>query len=151
MDQAAAAVRDSDPRAALDAAITAAQDVDLQAALDKAVEAASQIDLQAALGEVVDRAQAIDLQAAVEQTLGSADVDVRALLADGVETTRTVTASAQAWLQENADVVCTGSSLGVGAAAAAVVVHLTGSPGLAIAAFQQTERLSNDACGDIAQ
>jgi hypothetical protein len=165
VDEAVAAARasaqdlseDIDLQAALDEAVGRVQDVDLQAALDEAVAAAQDVDLQAALDAAVAAAQDVDLQAALDEVLAAADeavsaaqdVDVEALLAEGVTTTRAVVAEAGAWLTENAEAVCAGSSLSAGTGVAAVVAYLTGSPGLAISAFQQTERISRDICGDV--
>jgi hypothetical protein len=158
-------LRDLDVQGAVDEAVAAArasaqdlsEDIDLQAALDEAVGRVQDVDLQAALDEAVAAAQDVDLQAALDEVLAAADeavsaaqdVDVEALLAEGVTTTRAVVAEAGAWLTENAEAVCAGSSLSAGTGVAAVVAYLTGSPGLAISAFQQTERISRDICGDV--
>lgn len=155
---ARARVADVDPGAAIDQVIRAAQDVDLDAAIDAAVTAASDIDVQAAVADAVARAQDLDLLAALveasaridESVSAVGDVDLAAWLEDGVHTTRSIVAESQQWAQENADVVCAGSGLSTGAAAAAVVAYLTGSPGLAIRAYEETERLGTDICLQVA-
>jgi hypothetical protein len=159
VDEAVASARDVDLRAALDEVVAAAGAADLQARIDEALAAASDLDVEAALAEAVAAAQAIDLQAALDEalaTLGEAvpatgEVDVEAFLAGGVQTTREVIAMAQMWAQDNADAICAGSGLSVGIAAAGVVAYLTGSPGLAITAFEKTERYSSDVCGEVVQ
>lgn len=158
-------LQDVDVQDAVDEAVAAAQasvqdlreSIDLQGALDEAVGRVQDVDLQAALDAAVAATQDVDLQAALDQVLAAADqtvttaqeVDVEALLAEGVATTRAVVDEAGAWVTENAEAVCTGSSLSAGTGVAAVVAYLTGSPGLAISAFQQTERISRDLCGDV--
>jgi hypothetical protein len=159
VDEAVASARDVDLRAALDEAVAAAGAADLQARIDEALAAASDVDVDAALAEAVAAAQAIDLQAALDEALASlgeavpatGEVDVEAFLAGGVQTTREVIAMAQTWAKDNADAICAGSGLSVGVAAAGVVAYLTGSPGLAITAFEKTERLGSDVCGEVAQ
>jgi hypothetical protein len=163
VDEAVAFARDVDLRAALDEAVAeagaAAGAADLQARIDAALAAASDVDAEAALAEAVAAAQAIDLQAALDEALASlgeavpatGEVDVEAFLAGGVQTTREVIAMAQTWAQDNADAICAGSGLSVGVVAAGVVAYLTGSPGLAITAFEKTERLGSDVCGEVAQ
>ena len=163
VDEAVAFARDVDLRAALDEAVAeagaAAGAADLQARIDAALAAASDVDAEAALAEVVAAAQAIDLQMALDEALASlgeavpatGEVDVEAFLAGGVQTTREVIAMAQTWAQDNADAICAGSGLSVGVVAAGVVAYLTGSPGLAITAFEKTERLGSDVCGEVAQ
>ncbi len=163
VDEAVASARDVDLRAALDEAIweagAAAGAADLQARIEEALAAASDADVEAALAEAVAAAQAIDLQAALDEALASlgeavpatGEVDVDAFLAGGVQTTREVIAMAQTWANDNADAICAGSGLSVGVAAAGVVAYLTGSPGLAITAFEKTERLGSDVCGEVVQ
>ena len=163
VDEAVAFARDVDLRAALDEAVAeagaAAGAADLQARIDAALAAASDVDAEAALAEAVAAAQAIDLQAALDEALAylgeavpaTGEVDVEAFLAGGVQTTREVIAMAQTWAQDNADAICAGSGLSVGVVAAGVVAYLTGSPGLAITAFEKTERLGSDVCGEVAQ
>jgi hypothetical protein len=159
VDEAVASARDVDLQFALDEAIAAAGAADLQAKIDEALAAASDVDVRAALAEAVAAAQAIDLQAALDEALASlgevvpatGEVDVEAFLAGGVQTTREVIAVAQTWAQDNADAICAGSGISVGLAAAGVVAYLTGSPGLAITAFEKTERLSSDVCGEVAE
>ncbi|HZW01430.1 MAG TPA: hypothetical protein VFF55_07665, partial [Candidatus Deferrimicrobium sp.] len=156
VDEAVASARDVDLRAALDEAVAVAGAADLQARIDEAVAAASDADVEAALAEAVAAAQAIDLQAALDEALAllgeavpaTGEVDVDTFLAGGVQTTREVIAVAQTWANDNADAICAGSGLSVGVAAAGVVAYLTGSPGLAITAFEKTERLSSDVCGE---
>jgi hypothetical protein len=100
----------------------------------------AEIDLRAAVDEVIGAAQDVDLDSAVDAAIAAAsEVDVEGVVAE-----------AQQWVQENADVVCAGSGLSAGAAAAAVVAYVTGSPGLAIRAFEETERLGSDACTRVA-
>jgi len=163
VDEAVAFARDVDLRAALDEAVAeagaAAGAADLQARIDAALAAASDVDAEAALAEAVAAAQAIDLQAALDEALASlgeavpatGEVSVETFLAGGVQTTREVIAMAQTWAQDNADAICAGSGLSVGVVAAGVVAYLTGSPGLAITAFEKTERLGSDVCGEVAQ
>jgi hypothetical protein len=165
VDEALASARDVDLRAALDEVIAeagagaAAGAADLQARIDEALAAASDVDVEAALAEVVAAAQAIDLQTALDEALASlgeavpatGELDVEAFLAGGVQTTREVIAMAQTWAKDNADAICAGSGLSVGVAAAGVVAYLTGSPGLAITAFEKTERLGSDVCSEVAQ
>jgi hypothetical protein len=137
-DQALDRLADVDLRAALDEAITAARDLDVQAAIRDALAAPPGAELGAALEEVVGRARdALD---------DGPDVDVDAFLDSGVATARGVVNEAQTWMVENADVVCSGGSLTVGVGTAAVVAYLTGSPGLAIGAFDRTEQLGQDIC-----
>ena len=159
VDEAAASARDVDLQFALDEAVAAAGATDIQAKIDEALAAASDVDVEAALAEAVAAAEAIDLQSALDEALTSlgeavpatGEVDVEALLAGGVQTTREVIAMAQTWAQDNADAICTGSGISVGLAAAGVVAYLTGSPGLAITAFDKTERLSSDVCVEVAE
>ena len=163
VDEAVAFARDVDLRAALDEAVAeagaAAGAADLQARIDAALAAASDVDAEAALAEAVAAAQAIDLQAALGEALASlgealpatGEADVEAFLVGGVQATREVIAMAQTWAQDNADAICAGSGLSVGVVAAGVVAYLTGSPGLAITAFEKTERLGSDVCGEVAQ
>jgi hypothetical protein len=163
VDEALASARDVDLRAALDEAISeagaAAGAAELQARIEEALAAASDADVEAALAEAVAAAQAIDLQAALDEALASlgeavpatGEVDVDAFLAGGVQTTREVIAMAQTWANDNADAICAGSGISVGVAAAGVVAYLTGSPGLAITAFEKTERLGSDVCGEVVQ
>jgi hypothetical protein len=141
LDQAIAQLQEVDLRAALDEAVAATQDVDVQFAIAEAL-AAGEADLQGALGALLTK---------VDEALpGARDADVDALLADGVTTARAVVAEAEAWVTENAELVCAGSSVGAGVGAAAVVAFLTGSPGLAISAFDRTEQVSRDLCHDVA-
>ena len=163
VDEAVAFARDVDLRAALDEAVAeagaAAGAADLQARIDAALAAASDVDAEAALAEAVAAAQAIDLQASLDEALASlgealpatGEADVEAFLVGGVQATREVIAMAQTWAQDNADAICAGSGLSVGVVAAGVVAYLTGSPGLAITAFEKTERLGSDVCGEVAQ
>ena len=158
IDEALATARDIDLQAAVDEAIAAAREavgqVDVQAALDQAVAAVGEVDLEAAVADVLARAQQIDLQAAIDGALEDAaaaggSVDVSALLEDSITSTREVVAAAQSWLEEHADVVCAGSSLSVGTAAAAVVVYLTASPGMALTAFEQVNGFGRQVCADV--
>ena len=157
LDEAIGRLQDMDLPAAVDDAVTRLQGVDLEAAVDDALAAAQDVDVRAAIAEALAAGEA-DLQAALEAVLtradeaipGARDVDVDALLADGVTTARTVVAEAEAWVTENAELVCAGGSVGAGVGAAAVVAYLTGSPGLAISAFDRTEQFSRDVCDDVA-
>ena len=93
-----------------------------------------------------------DVRSIIEEALAAAqDVDLEAALEDSVRATRDVIDAAQRWAQDNPETVCKGGSLSVGTGAAAVVAFLTGSPGLAMRAFEEGERISNDICVDIAQ
>lgn len=139
---AQAGVAEVDPGAALDQLIGSAQDVDLEAALDAAISATSDVDVEAAVAAAV---------AHIDETISAVgDVDVAAWLEDGVQTTRRVVAESRQWAQDNADIVCAGSGLSTGTAAAAVVAYLTGSPGLALRAFEESERLGTDICLQVA-
>ena len=154
VDEALATARDIDVQAALDEAVGAVGEVDLEAALDEAVGAVGEVDLEAAVADVLARAQRIDLQAAIDRALEDAaaaggSVDVSVLLEDSIASTREVVAAAQSWLEEHADVVCSGSSLSVGTAAAAVVVYLTASPGMALTAFEQVNGFGRQVCADV--
>ena len=159
VDEALASARDVDVRAALDDALAAVGATDLQASIDEALGAASEVDVEAAVAEVQAAAEAVGLQAALDDALASlkdaapdiSSTDVEVLLAVGVLTARAVVAEAQAWAQENSDAICAGGSLGLGAAVAVVVAHLTGDPTLAAGAFGAAERISTDVCTEIAQ
>jgi hypothetical protein len=140
---AQAGVAEVDLGAALDQLIGSAQDVDLDAALDAAISATSDVDVEAAVADAVAR---------IDETISAVDdVDVAAWLEDGVRTTRSVVAESRRWAQDNADIVCAGSGLSTGTAAAAVVAYLTGSPGLALRAFEESERLGTDICLQVAE
>lgn len=151
---AQARVAGVDVGAAFDQVIDAARDVDLDAAIDAAITAADDVDVQAAVADAIARAQDLDLRAALveaaarmNESVGPVgDVDLTAWLEEGVRTTRSIVAETRQWAQENADVVCAGSGLSTAAAAAAVVAYLTGSPGLALRAFEESEPLATDIC-----
>jgi hypothetical protein len=159
IDDAVASARDVDLRAALDEAVAAVEATGLQARLDEALTAASEVDVEAALAEAQAAVEASGLQAALDDALASVEdaipdissTDVEVLLATGVLTARAVIVEAQAWAQENSDTICKGGSLGLSAAVAVVVAHLTGDPALAAGAFGMAERLSSDVCQDVAQ
>ncbi len=136
--------------------VVGALDIDPQAALDEAIGALQDVGVGAALDDAVTRLQGVDLEAAVNDAIAAAQdlavrTDVDAFLVDGVTTARAVVAEAEAWVTEHAELVCAGSSIGAGVGAAAVVAYLTGSPGLAISAFDRTEQLSRDVCDDVAR
>ncbi len=148
---ASGAVPDPRPSAAPHDLLGQARQV-VDETLASARAAGQQVDLQAVVDEALAAAQDVDLQAVLDEALAAVgDVDAQALLDGGLGTTREVIAAAQAWIVENSDTVCKGGSLSVGTSAAAVVAYLTGSPGLAIRAFEETERLSSDICEDVAQ
>jgi septal ring-binding cell division protein DamX len=112
----------------------------------------AETDVRSIIEEALAAAQDVDLEAALEEALAAAqDVDLEAALEDSVRATRDVIDAAQRWAQDNPETVCKGGSLSVGTGAAAVVAFLTGSPGLAMRAFEEGERISNDICVDIAQ
>jgi hypothetical protein len=157
LDEAIGGLQDIGVGAALDDAVTRLQGVDLEAAVNDAIAAAQDLDVRAAIAEALAAGET-DLQAALEAVLSRADeaisgareADVDAFLVDGMTTARAVVAEAEAWVTENAELVCAGSSVGAGVGAAAVVAYLTGSPGLAISAFDRTEQFSRDVCDDVA-
>lgn len=159
VDEAVASARDVDLRAALDDALAAMAATDLQASIDEALTAASEVDAEAALAAAQAAVEAVGLQAALDDALASlqdavpdiSSTDVEVLLAAGVLTARAVIAESQAWAQENSDAICAGGSLGLGAAVAVVVANLTGDPVLAFRALEESERLSNDVCSEVAQ
>lgn len=159
LDEAVASARDVDLRAALDDALSAVETTDLQARIDEALTVASEVDVEAALAKAKVAAEEVGLQAALDDALASlqdaipdvSSTDVEVLLAAGVLTARAVVAEAQAWAEENSDAICAGGSLGLGAAVAVVVANLTGDPVLAFRALEESERVSNDFCAEIAQ
>ena len=179
VDEALASARQSveqiDLQAAVDEAVASARDVDLRAVLDDALAAVGATDLQASIDEALGAASEVDVAGRSRRCAGCgrggrppgrpgrcprvapgclpdiSSTDVEVLLAVGVLTARAVVAEAQAWAQENSDAICAGGSLGLGAAVAVVVANLTGDPVLAFRALEESERLSNDLCAEIAQ
>jgi hypothetical protein len=162
-----------DLQAALDDAIAGAQDLGIQAAIDDAVAAVQDIDIDVdvdiqeaidgAVAEALAATEEIDLQARVDEALDGAlsaldDADVQAsvdeavgALESSVAEARNVVAAAQAWAQQNSDVVCRGSSVGLGTTVGVTVFVLTGVEWLGLQSFWATERFTNGICGDLTE
>lgn len=140
----------------IDEAVAAAESADLRAAIDDAAVAISAFDMEAALDEVIGSAEA-DVQSIIEdiQVLVDGLVDdiedqeMLAVIEEGIAETRNVVEAAQTWIEENPELVCDTSSLGIGAGAAAVVGLLTESPGLALVAYRETQAAADVACNDV--
>jgi len=173
LDDAVEQAQAIDLEAALDEAIASAQDIDVQGAIDEVVAAVQDIDvdidvdvqeaIDGAVAEALAAAEDLDLQATVDEALAGAlaaieDAEVQAAvdeavaaLEDSVDDARNVVAAAQAWAQENRDVVCRGSSVSLGTTVGVTVFVLTGIEWLGLQAFWATERFTNGVCGDITE
>ncbi|MEA2025812.1 MAG: hypothetical protein U9O18_03895 [Chloroflexota bacterium] len=176
-DDTLAEAREIDLQAALDDAVQSAKDfeldidVDVQGAIDDAVAAIDDLDLDVdidvqqaiddAVAEVLTATEDIDLEAAIDEALAGAqaaidDADLEAVVADAVVAledsvveARAVVGAAQQWAQENADVVCRGSSVSLGTTVGVAVFALTGVEWLGLQAFWATERFTHGFCGDL--
>ena len=145
-------------RDALASAETGAQDaveelrasldeLDLGARLDEALDGAADVDIEALLDEAVAMVEGLDPGATVDDLLAEIeDNDTFAALESGIATAEAVVAEAQLWVDENPDEACNAGGFTVGAGAAAVVGLLTDSPGFALAAYNRTHKVVEDAC-----
>jgi len=175
LDDTLAEAREIDLQAALDDAVQSAKDfeldvdIDVQGAIDDAVAAIDDLDIDVDVQQAIDDATAevltatedIDLETAIDEALAGAqvaidDADLETVVADAVVAledsvgeARAVVGAAQQWAQENADVVCRGSSVSLGTTVGVAVFALTGVEWLGLQAFWATERFTHGFCGDL--
>jgi hypothetical protein len=126
----------TDDRDALDTAVGALED-----AIRAIEDLAGEVDLE--LG--IDPAA---VEGAVDEALGLAeDSGLSAGVQQVADVTSEVVASAEAWIGENPEATCQAVSMTVGLGAGAVAGLLSGSPGLALRAFEEAERAATGLCG----
>ena len=134
-------------RRTVDEAVAAAENLDVQAAIDEVIAGAQDFDMDTAIDDALSSARDLDLPEAIDDAISAAQgFGVGASIEDGITTTRNVVDAATVWAQENSEVVCDGGSFSLGVGAAAVVGFLVGSPGLALRAFEETNKATNDVC-----
>ena len=163
IDEAAAALEGLDVQSAIEEAVASAEidaqaaledvrasiaELDVQALVDEAVASAREVDVMALIDEAIVSAQEVDVQALVEEVITEiGDADVLGTIEEGIAEARNVVSAAQDWIEENPELACDTGSVSVGVSAAAVVGFLTDSPGLALAAYRETQQATDRACG----
>ena len=129
-------------------ALESVEQIDLGQTIRDAFAQAQGVDLQGALDEAISAARDFDAGAAVAAVI---ETDVGALFEDGARAARDVVSAAQRWAQDNPAILCKGGSIGLGSGAAALLASVIGSPGLALRAFEEVERIGNEVCTDLAR
>lgn len=137
-----------DVQAALDDVRASIEELEVQALVDEAVASAREVDVTALIDEAIASAQGVDVQALVDDLINEiGDQDVLGTIEGGIAETRNVVEAAQDWIEDNPELACDTGSVSVGVGAAAVVGFLTDSPGLALAAYRETQQATDRACG----